>query len=76
MTGLDPRTARAVQAFMRAYAREGGSVLFSSHDLTTAEKLCDRAVLIRRGRQIEDIDLNQKRQEENFRLEEVFFQND
>jgi len=43
---LDPFAAGVILSTMRAYADEGHSVLWVTHDLSSAERLCDRAVLI------------------------------
>lgn len=74
MTGLDPRTMRAVQDFMRGYAAEGNCIIFSSHALTTVAKLCDRVVLIRKGKQISNVDVKRLTAEDpEFDFEEYFF---
>ncbi len=77
MTGLDPRTMHAVQEFMHKYAAAGNTIIFSSHALNTVAHLCDRVVLIRKGQQINDI--NVKRiyaMNPNFDFEEYFLQNE
>lgn len=72
MTGLDPRTMKAVREFMRAYAREGNAILFSSHALETVGKLCDRAVLLRKGKQLDELS-GERLKEKDFDIEEYFF---
>lgn len=52
MTGLDPESAYLLKQMMRAHADKGNAVLFSTHVLEVAEKLCDRVVIIRKGRLI------------------------
>lgn len=77
MTGLDPRTMRAVQDFMRGYAKAGNSIIFSSHALNTVAKLCDRVVLIRKGKQISDINVKEIiARDPYFDFEEYFLQNE
>lgn len=50
-TGLDPRSKREVQAFVNEIRREAGvTVLLSTHDLEEAERLCERVVILERGR--------------------------
>ena len=51
MTGLDPQSAYELKQMMREHAEKGHSVLFSTHVLEVAEKLCDRVVIIQRGNQ-------------------------
>jgi ABC-2 type transport system ATP-binding protein len=50
-TGLDPRSKREVQGFVRDLRVESGvTVLLSTHDLDEAERLCDRVIILDRGR--------------------------
>ena len=49
MTGLDPESAYELKQMMREHADKGHAVLFSTHVLEVAEKLCDRVVIIRYG---------------------------
>ncbi len=77
MTGLDPRTMRAVQDFMHSYAAAGNAIIFSSHALNTVAKLCDRVVLIRKGKQVNELDMRKiYGQNPNFDFEEYFLRNE
>ena len=49
MLGLDPQSAFELKKMMREHADAGNSVLFSTHVLEVAEKLCDQVVIIRSG---------------------------
>ena len=51
MIGLDPQSAYNVKRMMREHADKGNSVLFSTHVLEVAEKLCDKVIIISHGRQ-------------------------
>ena len=74
MTGLDPRTQDAVQKFMRSYAAAGNAILFSSHALGVVAKLCDKIYLIRKGEQVDGINVKEKYAEDpDFDFEEYFF---
>lgn len=55
MIGLDPATAFSVTEFMRAYVKEGNTILFSSHNLDSVQKLCNRAIMINHGRKVADL---------------------
>jgi len=48
-TGLDASSARAAKDLFRKYADEGSAVLFTTHVLEIAEKLCDRIGIIYQG---------------------------
>ncbi len=50
-TGLDPRSRREVQELLLQLRDDkGATVLLSTHDMREAEALCDRVVIIDRGR--------------------------
>ncbi len=52
MTGLDPASAFELKKLMREHADKGNSVLFSTHVLEVAEKLCDRIIIINHGKDL------------------------
>jgi len=49
-TGLDPIGIKIVRDIMRELADSGGAVLFSSHLLSEIERICDRIVVIDKGK--------------------------
>ena len=49
LTGLDPKSSYILKEMMREHASEGNTVLFSTHVLEVAEKLCDRVGIIKKG---------------------------
>lgn len=49
MLGLDPQSAYELKQMMREHAKKGHSVLFSTHVLEVAQKLCDNVVIIKKG---------------------------
>ena len=48
--GLDPVNQIDLQDFIRELAREGKTILFSTHTMEHAERLCDRLAILARGR--------------------------
>ena len=50
LIGLDPKAAFTLKEMMKEHAAQGNSVLFSTHVLEVAEKLCDKIAIIRKGR--------------------------
>lgn len=52
MTGLDPTAAYQLKQMMREHAEKGNAVLFSTHVLEVAEKLCDRIIMINHGKDL------------------------
>ncbi|MGQ2990113.1 MAG: ABC transporter ATP-binding protein [Brevundimonas sp.] len=49
-SGLDPVNQQGLEAMIRGLAAEGATVLFSTHVMQHAERLCDKVVLLARGR--------------------------
>ena len=49
-SGLDPLAVEAMAGLLREQTRRGVPVLFSSHQLDLVERLCDRLVIMSRGR--------------------------
>lgn len=52
MTGLDPAAAFELKEMMREHAAKGNCVLFSTHVLEVAEKLCDKILIISHGHEL------------------------
>jgi ABC-type multidrug transport system ATPase subunit len=52
MIGLDPRAQRELRELIRSLADEGKAVLLSTHQIETAEALCDRVTIMKGGRTI------------------------
>lgn len=50
LIGLDPRGARELKNMLVERRNAGDAVLVSTHMLDTAERLCDRVVIMHRGR--------------------------
>lgn len=49
MTGLDPQASFALKNLMKNHAKEGNTVLFSTHVLEVAQSLCDRIGILSKG---------------------------
>lgn len=72
-TGLDVTAARTIQEFILSCKEEGKTILFSSHSMAEVEKLCDRVVIINKGKLIENCSINTlKTKYNNDNLEDVF----
>lgn len=50
MTGLDPQASFNLKNMMKNHAKQGNTVLFSTHVLEVAEQLCDRIGILRKGK--------------------------
>jgi ABC-2 type transport system ATP-binding protein len=53
-SGLDPVNQQALEEVIRGIAARGATVLFSTHVMQHAERLCDRVVLLAKGRKAFD----------------------
>ncbi|MEO7191867.1 MAG: ATP-binding cassette domain-containing protein [Vicinamibacterales bacterium] len=53
-SGLDPVNADALRTAVLDLRREGTTIVFSTHDMGTAEKMCDRIFMIFQGRKVLD----------------------
>ena len=53
-SGLDPVNSQVMKDVVLDLTREGRTVLFSTHIMEQAEKMCDRVVIISRGQKVVD----------------------
>ena len=51
-SGLDPINANLIEAEIRELARQGTSIIFSTHRMEQVEEMCDHIVLINKGRNV------------------------
>jgi ABC-2 type transport system ATP-binding protein len=49
LTGLDPESIWQVKECMKAHAKKGNIVFFSSHIIDVVERICDRIAIIKKG---------------------------
>ena len=72
-TGLDISAARSIHDFIRQCKKEGKAILLSSHSMYEVEKLCDRVIMMHKGKVIESGTLDEIREKyNNPDLEEIF----
>ena len=76
LTGLDPKSAFTLKEMMREHADAGNTVIFSTHVLEVAEKVCDEVAIINKGQLIFNGTLEDMRKEfkANESLEEMFLE--
>lgn len=75
IVGLDPQSAKVALKLFSTFAREGGSILVSTHTLAAAEEVAHRVGIIDQGRLIAEGSLQTLRQKAKLKtahLEEVF----
>lgn len=54
LNGLDPHAIRSARATLRAAADRGAGILMSTHLLGVAERMCDRILLLDKGKLVAD----------------------
>jgi ABC-2 type transport system ATP-binding protein len=75
LNGLDPLAARTLKDLLRERAARDFGVLVSTHLLEVAERLCDRVVILHRGRKVAEGSLAELRGERaDATLEDVFLE--
>ncbi|WP_371018995.1 ABC transporter ATP-binding protein [Pseudalkalibacillus sp. JSM 102089] len=61
--GLDPLAIRNLISLLQVKKREGASILMSTHVLDSAEKICDRFIILSQGEMLSSGDLKEIREE-------------
>jgi ABC-2 type transport system ATP-binding protein len=52
---LDPDTADWIRSHLERYrTRRGATILLASHNMSEVERLCDRVIMLKRGRVVDD----------------------
>jgi ABC-2 type transport system ATP-binding protein len=75
LTGLDVRSSLIVKDLIQELAREGKTILYSSHVLDVVERVCNRVLIIHEGNLIADGTMDAlKEQTKEGTLEDVFRQ--
>lgn len=72
--GLDPNSAKKFLKTIEELNREGTTILFSTHILSIAEKVCDEVIIIDGGKTLLNAGIdNIKKELKSKNLEEVYF---
>ena len=74
LNGLDAKSSRILKEMMKRHVEKGGAVLFSTHIMEIAEKLCDRIAVINKGEIVAmgTIEELRKKAEVEGNLEDIF----
>lgn len=75
-SGLDPVNSQVMRDVVVDLARQGRTVLFSTHIMEQAEKMCDHIVIISRGQKVVDGTLAEVKREDGGRHVAVAFHRD
>ena len=74
LTGLDPKSSHTLKEMMREHADNGNIVLFSTHVLEVAEKVCDHVFIINKGNLIFNGELDALKNTKDASLEAMFLE--
>ena len=74
LTGLDPKSSHTLKQMMREHVDNGNIVLFSTHVLEVAEKVCDHVFIINKGKIIFDGEMEELKNKKDNSLEEIFLE--
>lgn len=74
LTGLDPKSSHTLKEMMRVHADNGNIVLFSTHVLEVAEKICDHVFIINKGKLIFNGGLEELKNKKDDSLEKIFLE--
>jgi ABC-2 type transport system ATP-binding protein len=72
-TGLDPINQEVLEEIVREFQSRGTTILFSTHLMDHAERLCERVCLISKARKVLDSDLKELKRRERKGLVAVEF---
>lgn len=72
MIGLDPTSMAELKKCIKEYAKQGNTVLFSSHNLDVTEKLCDDIAIISKGNLVAHFNIKEAKKDKEFNLESLF----
>jgi len=75
LQGLDPQAAYDLKRMMKAHAEKGKTVIFSTHNLDTAQQLCDELAILKKGKLIYNGSVNDLlAQHDNQSLEDIYLE--
>ena len=75
-SGLDPINQEVLEAIVLEERRRGATILFSTHLMEQAERICERVCLIARSRKVLDGDLREIKRRERLGVVAVEFEGD
>jgi ABC-2 type transport system ATP-binding protein len=73
-SGLDPINQEVLEGIVREFQAKGTTILFSTHLMDHAERLCERVCLISKAKKVLDSDLKELKRRERKGLVAVEFQ--
>jgi ABC-2 type transport system ATP-binding protein len=72
-SGLDPMTSRFIADYLRTLKHEGKTIVISAHNLYQVEAICDKVMILRRGKMIAFGSMQELREEFGSVTYTIFF---
>ncbi|HUH78351.1 MAG TPA: ABC transporter ATP-binding protein [Methanoregula sp.] len=72
-SGLDPMTSRFIADYLRTLKKEGKTIVLSAHNLYQVEAICDKVMILRRGKMVAFGNMNQLREQFGSITYSIFF---
>ena len=72
-SGLDPMTSRFIADYLRTLKKEGKTIVLSAHNLYQVEAICDKVMILRRGKVVAFGSMNELREQFGSLTYMIFF---
>ena len=72
-SGLDPMTSRFIADYLRTLKKEGKTIVLSAHNLYQVEAVCDKVMILKRGKMVAFGNMNQLRDQFGSLTYTIFF---
>jgi len=73
--GLDVSSSRLIHEFIKNCKKQNKAIVFSSHSMDEVQKLCDRVIIIHKGKMVEQGTINELKEKYNSDDMEQIFMN-
>ena len=72
-SGLDPMTSRFIADYLRTLKKEGKTIVLSAHNLYQVEAICDKVMILRRGKMVAFGNMHELREQFGSITYSIFF---
>ena len=72
-SGLDPMTSRFIADYLRRLKKDGKTIVLSAHNLYQVEAICDKVMILRRGKMVAFGSMNELREQFGSMTYSIFF---
>jgi len=72
-SGLDPMTSRFIADYLRRLKADGKTIVLSAHNLYQVEAICDKVMILRRGKMVAFVNMHELREQFGSITYSIFF---